>query len=63
MKQLQKVIITIIVLVLLALDYAALDDITTGNEINFYLEYSILLVSLAIYLILIYKFIKHRLGK
>jgi len=62
MKQLQKVIITIIVLVLLALDYAALDDITTGNEINFYLEYSIL-VSLAIYLILIYKFIKHRLGK
>ena len=33
-------------LALLLLDFAALDDITTGNEPDFYLEYAILGVSL-----------------
>jgi len=32
------------------LDWAALDDITTGNEPNYFGEYGILLVSAAIFL-------------
>ena len=38
-----------LVFVLLALDWAALDDITTGNEPDYFLEYMILGVSLLIF--------------
>ena len=33
----------------LILDLAALDDITTGNEPNFYLEYAILMISVFVF--------------
>jgi len=42
--------ITMAVLGLLGLDWAALNDITTGNEPNYFGEYGILLVSAAIFL-------------
>ena len=56
----KKLLISALLLILILFDYAALDDITTGNEINYYLEYSILVASAAIFLILIFKFYKNR---
>lgn len=41
-----------LILILLVLDWAALDDITTGNEQNYFLEYAVLLISLLIFGIL-----------
>lgn len=35
---------------LFLLDFAALDDITTGNEPNFYLEYAILIISVFVFI-------------
>lgn len=47
-----------VVLFLLALNWAALDDITTGHEPNYWMEYDILLFSIIIFGIIIYtKFI------
>jgi hypothetical protein len=48
-----KKAVIILVLVLLLLDYAALDDITTGNEPNYFGEYIFLLWSLAVFALLI----------
>ena len=45
----KKVLVWGIVLSLLILDWAALDDITTGNEPNYFLEYAILFISLLIF--------------
>lgn len=42
------------VLILLALDWAALDDITTGNELNYSGEYTILAVSSFVFGLLIF---------
>ena len=45
----KKVLVWGIVLSLLILDWAALDDITTCNEPNYFLEYAILFISLLIF--------------
>ena len=46
MPSVPRIGIVTAILALLLLDFAALDDITTGNEPNFYLEYAILGMSL-----------------
>ena len=46
MPRLPRIGIATAMLALLLLDFAALDDITTGNEPNFYLEYAVLGISL-----------------
>ncbi|MEK7186293.1 MAG: hypothetical protein AAB675_02935 [Patescibacteria group bacterium] len=43
--KLSKILIIFFLIILLFLDYAALDDITTGNEPSFLGEYTILAVS------------------
>lgn len=50
----KRVIMGVVIGVLLLLDWAALDDITTGNEPNYSGEYFILIISVVIYAILIY---------
>jgi len=45
----KRTIIWVVVLSLLAVDFAALDDITTGNEPSYFLEYAILIISLLIF--------------
>ena len=52
-----------VILVLLTLDFAALDDITTGNEPNNDLEYVILGLSAAAYVFLGIKFLLNRKNK
>lgn len=47
--------------VVLLLDFAALDDITTGREPDFYLEYGIILLSLLV--ITIFAYLIFRLDK
>ncbi len=56
----KKVSKTAFVIVILLLDYAALDDITTGNEPDYYGEYAILVISVIIFGFLIFKFLKKR---
>ena len=46
MLRLARIGIATAMLALLLLDFAALDDITTGNEPDFYLEYAMLSISL-----------------
>lgn len=41
--------------ILLVLDWAALDDIMTGNEPDYFGEYSVLFASLILFGIMIYK--------
>ncbi len=45
MRRLAQLGIATAILALLLLDFAALDDITTGNELDFYLEYVMLGIS------------------
>jgi hypothetical protein len=45
----KKVVIWGVVIVLLIFDWLALDDITTGNQLNFYAEYAMLAISLLIF--------------
>ncbi len=56
----KKVLVWGNVLSLLALDWAALDDITTGNEPNFFLEYTILLISVLVFGSIGFVFLKKR---
>lgn len=51
----KKVLLWGIILVFLALDWAALDDITTGKEPDFTGEYLILLVSAVFFGFLLWK--------
>ena len=44
-----KALVWEIVLSLLVLDWVALDDITTGNEPNFFLEYAFLLIGVLVF--------------
>lgn len=59
-KIMKKLLVIFTILALLVLDYAALDDITTGNEPNFYLEYIMLGFSALFFAIIGIKFIKIR---
>lgn len=45
----KKILLAGIFIIFLLLDWAALDDITTGNESDFFLEYAILVVSLLVF--------------
>ena len=45
---------------ILLLDFAALDDITTGNEPDYSGEYAILILSVFIFVFLIYKKVRTR---
>lgn len=47
-----------VLIVILFLDLAALDDITTNKQTNFYFEYAFLLVSFLIFTAFGYKFRK-----
>ncbi|EKD95842.1 MAG: hypothetical protein ACD_24C00305G0001 [uncultured bacterium] len=54
----------LIVLILVILDFAALDDITTGNEPNYTLEFVILALSVFAYTFLVIKFLlNHKISK
>ena len=46
MPNLPRIGIAVAILALLLLDFAALDDITTGTQPHFYLEYATLAISL-----------------
>lgn len=46
----KRIILALIILVFLILDWLALDDITIGNELSYLGEYSMLVVSLVIFL-------------
>lgn len=56
----EKVFVLGIIIVLLVLDWLALDDITTGNQPNFYFEYTMLVVSLLILSLLGVTFFKKK---
>jgi len=56
----KKFLFGISILVILALDWAALDDITTGIEPNYTGEYLILILSLFIFALMGYNFYKRR---
>lgn len=51
----KKIIMWIAVIALLVLDWLALDDITTGSEPDFYLEYAILIASFLFFAFVCYK--------
>lgn len=59
----KKALAVIGILFLLTLDWVALDDITTGNEPNYFAEYLILLVSLLIFGFIAIKFVPKILFK
>ena len=54
----KKLLLAGFVIILLLLDFAALDDITTGNEPSYIEEYAILIVSAIIFVLLGYVFLK-----
>lgn len=56
----RKIILTGIVLITLILDWAALDDITTGNEPDFFGEYLILIISIPVIIFAVYLFLKKK---
>jgi len=47
--RIKKILLISVVIILLVLDWFALDDITTGNEPNYYGEYAILFVSVIVF--------------
>lgn len=49
MNYLKKVAAIAFLFILLLLDYAALDDITTGNENSYALEYAVVLFSVIVF--------------
>lgn len=50
----------LIVVMLLMLDWAALDDITTGTEPDFYGEYAILIISVVVWGVMSYIVLRRR---
>ena len=60
MKKPKKGIILILIISLLLLDYAALDDITTGNEPDYIGEYLTLVVSGVIFAGFLFWYLKQR---
>lgn len=59
----KKFLIIGLVLILLVLDWAALDDITTGNEPDYFLEYATLVVSLLFFGFIGFKFLHLKRSK
>ncbi len=49
-----------LVLVILLLDFVALDDITTGNEPTLFGEYAMLAVSVIIFAVLIFLYLRKK---
>jgi lipid II:glycine glycyltransferase (peptidoglycan interpeptide bridge formation enzyme) len=58
LEMFKKIATIIAILVLLALDWAALDDITTGNEPDYSGEYFVLVASVLVFGLLIFLYIK-----
>lgn len=56
----RKIILTGIVLITLILDWIVLDDITTGNEQDFFGEYLILIISIPVVIFAVYLFLKKK---
>lgn len=56
----RKIILTGIVLITLILDWIVLDDITTGNEQDFFGEYLILIISMPVVIFAVYLFLKKK---
>lgn len=54
----RRILVILVISVFILLDWAALDDITTGNEPNYWGEYAILLVSAAIFAYLLWRKIR-----
>ena len=57
MNRLEKPAIAVAVLVLVLLDLAALDDITTGVQPHFYYEYAMLAVSVPLLVWLVRRYV------
>ena len=55
----KKILIALIVIVIL-LDWAALDDITTGNEPDYFMEYLTVIISVPILLTVGYFLFRNR---
>lgn len=51
-------LLIILTIIILGLGYAALDDITTGRENNFYLEYFFLFLTVLFFIYLFLRFYK-----
>jgi hypothetical protein len=51
----KKILSLALIAILLILSLLALDDITTGNEPNYYLEYAFLAVSIIIIFIIVFR--------
>ena len=58
----KKILTILIILILLALDWAALHDILKGQEPDYLMEYSMLIFSLLVFILMIinYKKIKQQ---
>ncbi len=54
-RSMKKFLLFLFLSATVALNYAALDDITTGSEPNFYAEYAVIIGSAAIWILLIRK--------
>ncbi len=60
MSRLKKIGLIIFILVILLLDFAALDDITTGNEPTLFGEYAMLAASVVIFAVLIFIYLRKK---
>lgn len=59
-SRLNKGILGVVLLAILLLDWAALDDITTGNEPNYFGEYAMLVLSIPFILVLGYLLLRKK---
>lgn len=58
-----KKILIILIIIVFLLDWAALDDITTGNEPDYFLEYLIVFVSIPLLLTICYFLFRKKKNK
>lgn len=58
----RKKLIQLFIVIMLLLDFAALDDITTGHEPDYLGEYAILIISAVIFFYIGYKYLYKKNG-
>ena len=63
MKSIVRLLLTLAILAILAVDYAALDDITTGTETSFAAEWTWLVLSTPFLCLLGWALFRHRRGR
>ena len=56
----KRIINVVLILIVLVLDFTALDDITTGNEPDYFGEYVTLIISIPLLIFLIPKLFRKR---